>query len=250
MANSRPDEVAGDHLRLTEITKRFAGRTVVDRLSFVVKEGEIIVLFGPSGCGKTTCLRLIAGLETPDEGEIWISGRCVARSGINLVPPAARGIGFVFQDLALWPHLTVAGQLDFVLAATDLSRSDRLARRDEILRLVRIDRFARHYPAALSGGEQQRVAIARALVAYPRLLLLDEPFSNLDSDLKSDLLAELASLQRQLKVTTAYVTHNHEETATLAERVIWIREGRIERIDAWQAPSRKSVDKNTGPADH
>src|SRR6266496_5024096 len=218
-------------VRLKAVTKRRGDRKVVSNASFEVAEGEFLALLGPSGCGKTTTLRLIAGLETPDAGEIWIAGRRVTADGRNLVPPRLRGVGFVFQDLALWPHLTVTGNLDFVLASAKIPKHERAERITEILRLVRIERFAQSYPGQLSGGEQQRVALARALVACPRLLLLDEPMSSLDPDLKAELLDELASVQQSLGVTAIYVTHNEDEAAALATRLVRMIEGRIELAD-------------------
>jgi iron(III) transport system ATP-binding protein len=210
-----------------EVTKRFGNRIVVDHISLDLTEGEVLALLGPSGCGKTTMLRLIAGLETPEEGEIWIAGERVAAKGHNLLPPRARGIGFVFQDLALWPHLTVEGNLDFVLASARMKRHERQKRIDEVLQLMHALPFAKSYPAQLSGGEQQRTAIARAIVGRPQLLLLDEPMSSLDTDLKASLLHELATLQKTLKITTIYVTHNREEAACLADRVVSMTGGRL-----------------------
>jgi len=214
-------------LRLVGVTKRFGGRAAVGRVSLGVAEGEVVALLGASGCGKTTLLRLIAGLEAPDEGEVWIAGRRVAAEGGNLVPPYLRDLGFVFQDLALWPHLTVAGNLDFVLGAARLSKRDRGARISETLRLVRAEAFAHKYPGQLSGGEQQRAAIARALVARPRLLLLDEPMSSLDAELKADLLRELSALLQMLNVTTIHVTHDRSETVGFARRVVLMRAGSV-----------------------
>ena len=216
-------------LQLVEVTKRHGDQEVVNRVSLDVAEGEIVALLGASGCGKTTTLRLISGLETPDEGEIWIEGARVGSAGRNLVPPSARGIGFVFQDLALWPHLNVAGSLDFVLACGGVPKRERAKRISDVLRLVRIERLADRYPHELSGGEQQRAALARALVGQPHLLLLDEPMSSLDDDLKAELLIELASLQRSLGVTTIYVTHSRSEAATLAHRVAFMSDGCVVR---------------------
>ena len=224
--------MAGAFLKLLGVTKRYEGRRVVDRASLDVAEGEVLALLGASGCGKTTMLRLIAGLEAPDEGEIWIGGKCVAATGRNLIPPSARGIGFVFQDLALWPHLTVAGNLDFVLASAGVPKRERAGRIAEALRLVRVAPFAASHPGRLSGGEQQRVALARALVARPRLLLLDEPLSSLDAHLKADLIGELAGLQQLLKVTTIYITHDRSEAAALAQRVALMHAGRVEQAIA------------------
>ena len=217
-------------LRLVGVTKRFGRRTVVDNVSLDVAEGETVAMLGASGCGKTTTLRLIAGLEEPDSGEIWIAGECVAANGRNLVPPGARGVGFVFQDLALWPHLTVAGNLDFVLSSAGVPKRERAERINEILRMMRIDRFARSYPGALSGGEQQRVAIARAVVGPPCLLLLDEPMSSLDVELKAELLAELKNLQKALDAPTVYITHDGAEAEVMASRVALMRNGRITQI--------------------
>lgn len=226
-------------LRLVGATKRFDGRAVLDRVALDVAEGEVVALLGASGCGKTTLLRLVAGLETPDEGEVWIGGRRVAMARRNLVPPHARGVGFVFQDLALWPHLTVAGNLDFVLGAAGVGRRERRGRIEEALRLVRVEAHARKYPGQLSGGEQQRAAIARALIARPRLLLLDEPMSSLDAELKAELLGELAALQRTLNVTTLYVTHDREEAIGLARRIVSMRDGRIEGVQSTEMPRSK-----------
>jgi len=218
-------------VRLERVTKRRGDRKVVSNVSFEVAEGEFLALLGPSGCGKTTTLRLIAGLETPDAGEIWIAGQRVTADCRNLMPPRSRGVGFVFQDLALWPHLTVTGNLDFVLASAKVPKHERAQRIAEILRLVRIERFAQSYPGQLSGGEQQRVALARALIARPRLLLLDEPMSSLDPNLKADLLKELAALQQSLGVTAIYVTHHEDEAAALATRMALMMDGRIELLD-------------------
>jgi iron(III) transport system ATP-binding protein len=196
-------------------------------VSLDVVAGEAIVILGPSGCGKTTLLRLIAGLDVPDTGEIWLAGKQVSGPRRGLVPPHQRGIGFVFQDLALWPHLSVRKNLEFVLESEKTPRADRQARAHEAMTLVRIEPLSSRYPHELSGGEQQRVALARALVGQPRVLLFDEPLSSLDAELRATLRAELARLQRALRVTTVYVTHDREDVAVLADRVIEMRAGRI-----------------------
>jgi iron(III) transport system ATP-binding protein len=214
-------------VRATGLTKRYGRRAVVDDLSVQVDAGETLVVLGPNGCGKTTLLRLIAGLERPDAGEIWLEGRAVAGSGRNLVPPHERRLGFVFQDLALWPHMTVREHLDFVMRSGSTSPSEREERAREVLALVRIDALADRHPHELSGGEQQRLALARALVARPRLLLLDEPFSSLDRDLRVALRAEVAQLQRALRLTSIYVTHDHDDAHALADRIVEMRQGRI-----------------------
>jgi iron(III) transport system ATP-binding protein len=192
-----------------------------------VASRESVVILGPSGCGKTTLLRLIAGLDAPDSGEIWLGDVQVASPGRSLLPPYRRQIGFVFQDLALWPHLTVARNLQFVLDALNVPRARRNRRIDDALKLVRIDGFAARYPHELSGGEQQRVALARALIGSPRLLLLDEPLSSLDVELRVAMRTELARIQRTLELTTVYVTHDREDATVLADRVVEMRAGRI-----------------------
>ncbi len=227
-------------LRLADVTKRYGQRTAVDGFSLDVHAAESVVAVGPSGCGKTTVLRLIAGLECPDGGEIWLDGGQVAGSRRNLVPPRERRLGFVFQDLALWPHLTVRGNLWFVMASVGVPKSQRVDRTREILTLVRIEPLSDRYPHELSGGEQQRVALARALVGQPRLLLLDEPFSSLDPDLRATLRGELAGLQRALQVTTIYVTHDREDAAALADRIVEMREGRVVAVRHTERQEQRS----------
>lgn len=235
--------MSGAFLRLLEVTKRFDERSVIERVSLEVREGQAMALLGPSGCGKTTLLRLIAGLETPDDGEIWIARKKVAAKGGNTVPPRGRNVGFVFQDLALWPHLTVAGNLDFVLRSQGWENRTRKDRIDEVLRMVHMAPHAHKYPSELSGGEQQRVAIGRALIARSQLLLLDEPLSNLDSDLKSNLLEELSVLQRRLNLTTLYVTHDKSEATTFAEIIVRMKNGQIDEIVALDESKLNASDK-------
>jgi iron(III) transport system ATP-binding protein len=215
-------------VRLREVTKRYGERPAVDRVSLEVRAGEVVVILGPSGCGKTTLLRTIAGLERPDDGSIWLDQREVAARGKNLVPPHRRGIGFVFQDLALWPHLTVRQHLDFVMGAAGVPKPERPAHARDVLALVRIEGLADRYPHQLSGGEQQRAALARAVITRPRLLLLDEPFSSLDPELRGALRTELIELQRSLGLTMIYVTHHPGDARALADRLISMRAGRIE----------------------
>ena len=214
-------------LVVTNVTKRFGSHQAVDRVSLEVAVGDAVVVLGASGCGKTTLLRLIAGLEVPDSGEIALNGTKVAGLGRTTVPPHQRGIGFVFQDLALWPHLTVWKNLEFVLGSVRLPRGERAARIQEALKLVQIEPLSARYPHQLSGGEQQRVALARALIGQPRLLLLDEPLSSLDPELRNVLRAELARLQRDLGVTMVYVTHDRDDAAALADVVVEMRAGRV-----------------------
>jgi iron(III) transport system ATP-binding protein len=214
-------------ISIKSVTKRFGAHQALAGVSLDVAVGDVVVVLGPSGCGKTTLLRLIAGLDVPDSGEIWLSGSQVAAAGRSMVPPYKRGIGFVFQDLALWPHLSVRGNLDFVLESARVARSERSARAQEVLRLVRIEPLGLRYPHELSGGEQQRVALARALVGKPRVLLLDEPLSSLDPELRATLRAELAQLTRRVNVTAMYVTHDRDDAAALGDRVVQMRDGRI-----------------------
>jgi len=218
-------------LRLADVSKRYGDRMAVDRVCLEVQQGEVVALLGPSGCGKTTLLRLIAGLEVPDAGEIWLEGRQVAGPTRTLVPPHARKIGFVFQDLALWPHLTIHEQLRFVMGSAGVPKPQWNERAREMLVLTEIAPQADRYPHQLSGGEQQRAALARALVARPRLLMLDEPLSSLDQDLRVALRGELARLQQALQLTMVYVTHDREEALALAGRIAAMRKGRIESID-------------------
>lgn len=225
-------------ISLADVTKRFGEHEAVSHVSIEIGPSEALVILGPSGCGKTTLLRLIAGLESPDEGEIWLAGRCVARDGRSVVPAHERGIGFVFQDLALWPHLTIQQQLEFVLASARVPRQERPHRSAEALKLVRIESFAARYPHELSGGEQQRAALARALVAQPRVLLLDEPLSSLDAELRASVRADLAELQRALRVTAIYVTHDRDDAAVLANRIVHMRGGRI--IDADEREAKET----------
>jgi iron(III) transport system ATP-binding protein len=221
-------------ITLADVTKRFGSHPALDNVSFAVAPGKAAVIVGPSGCGKTTLLRVIAGLEVPDTGQVVLSGALVSAAGRVIVPPHQRRLGFVFQDLALWPHLTVRENLDFVLGSTDVSRVERSRRIQEALALVQIEQFSTRYPHQLSGGEQQRVALARAIVGEPRVLLLDEPLSSLDPDLRAELRAELARLQRTLTLTMVYVTHDREDATVLADHVVEMRAGRIVAFNAEQ----------------
>jgi iron(III) transport system ATP-binding protein len=215
-------------LRLAGVSKRYGGRGGIEDVSLDVSTGESVVVLGPSGSGKTTLLRLIAGLERPDAGEIWLDGRQVAQRGRNRVPAHERKVGFLFQDLALWPHLSVRGNVEFAASSAGGRESQKAAQIDDILRMCKVEAsMVDRYPHQLSGGEQQRVAIARALVGSPRLLLLDEPFSGLDPDLRAALQAELASLRRRLGLTAIYVTHDRSDVETFGDRTITMRNSRL-----------------------
>ena len=215
-------------IELGTVTKAFGKRAAVDGLSLSIERSERTVLLGPSGCGKTTVLRLIAGLEVPDSGVIGVYGRRVAESGRNLVEPERRRIGMVFQDLALWPHMTVCEHLAFALRFdTQCKVADRPARIRQVLEMVRLADRARARPAELSGGEQQRVALARALVTYPPIVLMDEPLSSLDDELNLHLRREVLRLHAELGFTLLYVTHSGEEAADVGSRVISMRQGKL-----------------------
>jgi len=222
--------VSSSAITLADITKRFGSHLALDNVSIDVASGNTAVVLGPSGCGKTTLLRIIAGLEVPETGEVILNGVTVSAARRTIVPPHRRRLGFVFQDLALWPHLTVGENLDFVLGSAHVSRADRSRRTREALALVRIERFSTRYPHQLSGGEQQRVALARAIVGQPHVLLLDEPLSSLDPDLRTELRSELVRLQRSLALTMVHVTHDREDAAALAGRVVEMRGGRVAAV--------------------
>jgi ABC-type Fe3+/spermidine/putrescine transport system ATPase subunit len=229
--------VSSSAITLADVTKRFGSHLALDNVSIDIASGDTAVILGPSGGGKTTLLRIVAGLEVPDTGEVILNGVTVSAPRRTIVPPHQRGLGFVFQDLALWPHLTVEQNLDFVLGSPHISRADRTRRTREALALVRIERFATRYPYQLSGGEQQRVALARAIVGQPRVLLLDEPLSSLDPDLRMELRSELVRLQRSLMLTMVYVTHDREDAAALAGDVVEMRGGRV--ADVHSAENRR-----------
>ena len=214
-------------LVLENVTRRFSPELppVIDHLNLTLQEGELLTLLGPSGCGKTTALRLIAGLDTPDEGRIYVAGREVTHP---FVPPEKRGVGLVFQDYALFPHLNVLQNVLFGLK--HLPRAQRLPRARETLALVGLTVFEGRAPHQLSGGQQQRVALARALAPRPALLLLDEPFSNLDAQLRHATRQDVRNILRQSRTAAILVTHDQEEALAFSDRVALMRNGNIEQI--------------------
>lgn len=209
------------------VSKIYRGRRVIDALTLQVEAGERVVLFGPSGCGKSTMLLLIAGLVAPDSGDILIDGQIVASNGKNRCEPQQRGIGMVFQDLALWPHMTVAENIEFGLRAKRVPSEERKRRVVEIAGVVGLGDYLSARPGELSGGEQQRVALARALALEPRILLMDEPLSALDDALNEKLRSEILRLHGELGFTLVYVTHNRDEARELGTRIVHFSRGRI-----------------------
>jgi iron(III) transport system ATP-binding protein len=218
-------------VRIDGLTKRFGDLTAVDAVSLEVVEGHTLALLGPSGCGKTTILRCIAGLETPERGTIDIAGNVVfdRRARINLLPEH-RGLGIVFQSYAVWPHMSVGDNVGFPLKVRGVAQAERRQRVARILELVGLGTATDKPATELSGGQQQRVALARALIHEPRLVLFDEPMSNLDAQLREQVRMELQVLQRRLGFTAIYVTHDQAEAFALAETVVVMDRGRIEAV--------------------
>jgi len=215
------------YIDLDHVSKSFGARVAINQLSLRVEKSERVVLSGPSGCGKTTVLRLLAGLEVPNKGEIRIDGRVVASTGKNLVPPEKRDLGMIFQDLALWPHMTVQQNLMFGLNARRVPKREAHLRVREILKRIGLEPRIDAKPHQLSGGEQQRVALARALVSRPSILLMDEPLSSLDDERKRTIVSDLLGLQSQFGFTLIYVTHDRSEAEMLASRICQLRDGRV-----------------------
>ena len=212
-------------IAVNDLTKRFGPLEVVSRVSFSIEEGEMFTLLGPSGCGKTTLLRLIAGFYAPDDGEILFDGTVV-----NDLPPHERGIGMVFQNYALWPHMTVFENAAYGLKLRKISSADIAARVEAVLEKVKLAGLGDRYPGQLSGGQQQRVALARALVLNPKILLLDEPLSNLDAKIRIQVRAEIRKLHKELGITTVYVTHDQEEALTLSDRIAVFNHGKVLQV--------------------
>ena len=212
-------------VELRGVTKRFGSVAAVDAIDLEVLPGEFLSLLGPSGCGKTTTLRLVAGFERPDAGEVRIGGQDVSR-----VPPYRRDVNTVFQSYALFPHLSVLDNVAYGLKQRGLGKADRRARAIEMLHLVRLEGLEGRKPRQLSGGQQQRVALARALVMHPRVLLLDEPLGALDLKVRKELQIELKRIQEEIGITFVYVTHDQEEALAMSDRVVVMNAGRIEQI--------------------
>jgi iron(III) transport system ATP-binding protein len=228
------------NIRLENIVKRFGSLEAVSYVSLDIKDGELFTLLGPSGCGKTTILRLIGGFHKPDQGEIFFGEKKV-----NRIPPYERNIGMVFQNYALWPHMTIFNNVAYGLKLKKLSRQEISDKVLQTLNLVNLKGLEQRYPGQLSGGQQQRVALARALVLNPDVLLLDEPLSNLDAKIRVQVRAEIRKLQKELGITTIYVTHDQEEALTLSDRIAVISLGKLQQIgtplDLYEKPENPFV---------
>ena len=228
------------------VTKRWGDFVALDDVSIDVPAGSLTALLGPSGGGKSTLLRIIAGLESPETGEVWIEGRDMAG-----VAPQERGVGFVFQHYAAFKHMTVRENVAFGLRIRKRPKADVNRRVDELLALVQLSPFAQRYPSELSGGQRQRMALARALAVEPSLLLLDEPFGALDANVREELRAWLRRLHQEMPVTTLFVTHDQEEAMELADQIVVISEGRVEQAgtpsDLYDRPVNDFVMNFIGP---
>jgi len=236
-------------IRLASITKRFGRTVVVDKLCLDITAGEFVTLLGPSGSGKSTVLSCIAGFATPDEGDVFIGN-----DNVTLVPPFKREVGMVFQNYALFPHLTVAENLAFPLKMRAFSRANIKTRVGWALNLVKLDSFGGRYPRQLSGGQQQRVALARVLIFEPPVLLLDEPLSALDKKLRTEMQDEIVALHDRLGMTVVFVTHDQEEALTMSDRVVVLNHGRIEQVgtpsELYQHPANRFVSEFIGESNY
>jgi len=227
-------------IHLKDIVKRFGILEAVSHVSLEIRDGELFTLLGPSGCGKTTILRLIGGFHKPDAGEIFFGGKSVTG-----IPPYERNIGMVFQNYALWPHMTLQQNIAYGLRLKKFSRKEIHEKVLGVLKLVNLAGLGDRYPGQLSGGQQQRVALARALVLNPDVLLLDEPLSNLDAKIRLQVRAEIRKLQKELGITTIYVTHDQEEALTLSDRIAVVNAGKLQQIgsprDLYERPENPFV---------
>ena len=218
-------------LVLRHVCRAFGDLTVVDDFNLAVEEGELVSLLGPSGCGKTTTLRMIAGFMAPTAGTIEFDGQVIS-SPASVLPPERRGMSMIFQSYAIWPNMTVAENIGFGLQIRKLGAAEIRRRVDEILEVVQMGSLRDRYPAELSGGQQQRVALARSIVVKPALLLLDEPLSNLDANLREEMRFEIRRLHDEFKISMVYVTHDQAEAMVTSDRIVVMNHGRIEQIDA------------------
>jgi ABC-type Fe3+/spermidine/putrescine transport system ATPase subunit len=242
------DTVSEHMIELRDITKRYGTLVANDHIHLRIRRGELMTLLGPSGCGKTTALRCITGHNIPDEGEVWIDGQDVTD-----VPTHRRELGMVFQNFALFPHMTVFDNVGFPLMIRRVDRTERRGQVMEALRLIRMEGYASHYPRQLSGGQQQRVGLARALVYRPKVLLLDEPLSNLDAKLREEMRFEIRDLIDRLGITAVYVTHDQAEALALSDRVAVMNAGHIEQVgtpdEIYDSPQSRFVADFIGLSD-
>ena len=215
-------------VNIQNVTKAFGDNVVLREFNATFRDGEFITLLGPSGCGKTTMLRIIAGFEKPTQGEVYIDGTLVS-GGKTFVPPEKRGIGMVFQSYAVWPHMNVFDNVAYPLTIRHVSKAEIKTSVERVLGIVHLTQYAERFPNQLSGGQQQRVALARALVAEPKLLLLDEPLSNLDAKLRESMRFEIKEIQRKLGITVVYVTHDQTEAMAMSDRIFLINRGDIQQ---------------------
>ncbi len=218
-------------ITIQHVTKKFGDTVVLKDFSAEFSDGEFITLLGPSGCGKTTMLRMLAGFEKPTEGEILIDGVTV-NSATAFVPPEKRGIGMVFQSYAVWPHMNVFDNVAYPLKIQKKPKDEIRAKVEKILEIVHLSQYAKRMPSELSGGQQQRVALGRALVGEPKMLLLDEPLSNLDAKLREQMRFEIKEIQESLHINVVYVTHDRSEAMTMSDRVFVINSGVIQQADS------------------
>ena len=242
-----PGEMA--KLALQTLTKRYPGVVSVDAIDLTVEHGEFVCLLGPSGCGKTTTLRMIAGFLEPDEGEIRVDDTIIS-SPRAVVPPERRNMSMIFQSYAIWPHMTVRQNVGYALKMKKIAAGDKQARVDVLLAATKLGGQSERYPFELSGGQQQRVALARALAPKPDILLLDEPLSNLDANLRGDMRFEIRRLHEEFQYTSIYVTHDQVEAMTMADRIVVMNSGRIEQIgtpeDVYERPNSEFVARFIG----
>ena len=219
-----------DKLQLTNLSKKFGDLVVVDNLNLTLRAGEFVSLLGPSGCGKTTTLRMVAGFVTPTSGSVEMDGKQMSSASASL-PPERRRMSMIFQSYALWPNMTVEQNVAFGLKMRKVAKDEQKRRVAQLLDVVRLSQLAARYPNELSGGQQQRVALARALVVQPEILLLDEPLSNLDANLREEMRSEIRRLHNEFGITSIYVTHDQAEAMTTSDRIAVMNKGRIEQID-------------------
>ncbi len=218
-------------LSLKGLTKRYGALAVVDHIDLSLHEGEFVSLLGPSGCGKTTTLRMIAGFIDPSEGSIEMNDQLMSSPAAS-VPPERRNMAMIFQSYAIWPNMTVFENVAFGLRARRLPNEEVQRRTTEMLSIVKLDRLSARYPNELSGGQQQRVALARSIVIKPEILLLDEPLSNLDANLREEMRGEIRRLHDEFNMTTVYVTHDQSEAMAISDRIAVMNQGRIDQLDA------------------